>query len=178
VEIFVIRKIVAVDSAHADWYSREKYAMSYFPVDKFCSLVAGDDGEVDVVETLVTAVRKIPENESPEAVATACEQYASKVYALEMSGARVIECPAKRVTGGYRNSGLMIACLATCLRLMPDYLVLVASDGDYRPLIEELRSNGIRTEVVSPMQTLSNDLRRVCVNVIDMDNVLENINIA
>jgi hypothetical protein len=174
----MIRKVIAVDSASVDWYAKEKFGMPYFPVDKFCGAVVGGDGEVDIIETLVTAIRKIPEDDSAESIATAHEQYASKVYALEMSGARVIECPVKRATGGYRNSSLMVACLSTCLRLAPDYLVLVAGDGDYRPMVEELRINGIRTEVVSSMQTLSSDLKRVCVNVIDVDDVLESIKMA
>jgi hypothetical protein len=174
----MIKKVIAVDSASVDWYAKEKFDMPYFPVDKFCDAVAGRDGEIDIIETLVTAIHKVPEDDSPESVATAHEQYASKVYALEMSGARVIECPMKRGTGAYRNSALMVACLSTCLRLEPDYLVLVAGDGDYRPMVEELRINGIRTEVVSSMQTLSSDLKRVCVNVIDIDDVLESIQVA
>ena len=123
-------------------------------------------------------MKRVPESDSPEAIATNQEQYDRKVYALEMSGAKVVECPAKRsgnTQSGFKQSDdfrLMVATMLTCMKLKPDFLVLVAGDGDYRAMVEGLRSEGVRTEVIAPISNLASDLRRVCVNVIDLDDVL------
>jgi len=70
---------------------------------------------------------------------------------------------------------LMIRTLIMAMKLRPDFVILVASDGDYAPVVEALRDEGIRTEVVASVHLLVNDLRRHAVKVIDLDNMLEGI---
>ena len=173
----MLKKVIAVDSANVEHYAKSR-GLPYFPVDKLRKVVCGEDGSVDVLETLVTVVKRIPETDSPEDIAANQELYDRKVYALEMNGAKVIECPAKRSANsqnGFKQSDdfrLMVACLLTCMKLKPDYLVLVGGDGDYRAMVEGLRGEGIRTEVVASKCQLASDLKRVCVNVIDLDDIL------
>ena len=60
--------------------------------------------------------------------------------------------PAKRLKdGGFKQSDdqrLVIATLSLALRLRPDFVVLAAGDGDFAPMVWELRNEGIRTEVL------------------------------
>ena len=92
-----------------------------------------------------------------------------------MAGARVLVCPAKRSGTGYKQSDdqrLMIATLSTCLRLRPDFLTFVGADGDYAPMLWELREAGVRSEVVANANALASDLRRVAYGVVDLAAVL------
>jgi len=123
-------------------------------------------------------IQRVPEDDSPEAVATAIHQLEQKRFALEMAGARVLVCPAKRSSNGYKQSDdqrLMIATLSTCLRLRPDFLTFVGADGDYAPMLWELREAGVRSEVVANANALASDLRRVAYGVIDLAAVLTTI---
>ena len=67
----------------------------------------------------------------------------------------------------------MIKTLALCLRLKPDFLTLFAGDGDYAPLVWELRDAGIRTEVVG--RNVAGELQEAAYHVVDLDQLLENI---
>lgn len=143
-----------------------------------CRIIEGENGSVDVIETFVTVIKKVETKDSAEAAITEYKQLFDKIYALEISGARVVECPEKSSTSflsGYQKSDvfrLTVACLSTCLRLKPDFLVLVADNEDFGTMIEELRFNGIRTEVIGSHANLAMDMRRVCVNVIDIDTIV------
>jgi uncharacterized LabA/DUF88 family protein len=87
--------------------------------------------------------------------------------------------PAKRKpSGGYKQSDdniLMIATLTLALRIRPDFVTLVAADGDFTPLVWALRDEGIRTEVVANRIALASELERAAWGVIDMDIVLAEI---
>jgi uncharacterized LabA/DUF88 family protein len=176
----MLKKLIAIDTAYAARMAGDA-GFDVFPVEEFRDLIRGSadysesvgtqsDG-IDVIETLVTLFKRVPENDSIEEIARIAEQVDRIQYAMEMKGCRVIVCPAKRSQGGYKQSDdsrLMVTTLSTCLKLRPDFLVFVAGDGDYAPLLWELRDVGIRTEVVAVMTTLASDLRRAAYNVVDL----------
>ncbi|MEA3642583.1 MAG: NYN domain-containing protein [Lamprobacter sp.] len=171
----MIRKIFAIDLTPCDIVARERGAQ-FFPVQAVRELIAGDD--VDVLETLVTLVERVAED-NPESIASNKMNFTRKQHALEESGARVIRAPAKRLPdGGFKQSDdqrLIIATLSLALRLRPEFLVLAAADGDFAPMVWELRNEGIRTEVLARPQMLASDLRRAAYSVIDIDDVLNTV---
>lgn len=173
----VLRKVLAIDAQYAERIARD-LDLPYFPVRGLRELMSRDGG-VDVIETLYPVIQRVPEDDSPEAVATVIHQVEQKRFALEMAGARVLICPAKRSgANGFKQSDdqrLMITTLATCLRLRPDFLTFVAADGDYAPMLWELREAGVRSEIVASPASLASDLRRVAYGVIDLEPVLTTI---
>ena len=173
----MLKKVIAIDMQNAENIAKGM-GLPYFPVKEFRSkIMQGND--VDVIEMLATVVLRVPEDETPEAKATVTAQVEKKQYALEMSGAKVIICPAKPTQGGgYKHSDdqrLMITTLSCCMKLRPDFLVFVGGDGDYAPMLWELRNEGIRIEVVADPKNLANDLRRVAYNVVDLNEILRKI---
>ncbi|BAV91666.1 NYN domain-containing protein [Candidatus Desulfovibrio trichonymphae] len=173
-----IRKLVGIDLLPSERRAKEM-GFPYFPVQEFIAFYAGTD--VDIIEVLCTLQLRVPEDGTVEAAAQARQQFEKKRYALEMCGVRVIKCPSKRSQNspsGFKQSDdqrLMIRTLTLAMKLRPDFVTLVASDGDYTPMVESLRDEGIRTEVVASLPLLANDLRRHAVNVIDLDAVLEDL---
>ena len=173
-----IRKLVGIDLLPSERRAKEM-GFPYFPVHEFIAFCAGTD--VDIIEVLCTLQLRVPEDGTVEAAAQARQQFEKKRYALEMCGVRVIECPSKRSQNspsGFKQSDdqrLMIRTLTLAMKLRPDFVTLVASDGDYTPMVEALRDEGIRTEVVASLPLLANDLRRHVVKVIDLDAVLEDL---
>ena len=173
-----MKKIIAIDSQNIAKTVRDK-DLPYFPHREFQKLVVGPNGDSDVLEHMATVVRMVAQDDSPEAIAEVTERFNNKCHALQMSGVTVIESPAKRTPdGGYKQSDdqrLVIATMSRCFRLRPDFLVLVAADGDYAPMVEELRREGIRTEVVASPANLASDLKKVAWSTIDLDDILEAI---
>jgi uncharacterized LabA/DUF88 family protein len=172
-----MKKVIAVDNAYAYRVTRDNGGDGQFDINKFQEVVKGKD--VDVIDTLITVVQRVPEDDSPEALATIHSQVERSRYALEMMGCRVIVCPAKRTpAGGYKQSDdsrLMIATLAMCLKVRPDMLVFVGGDGDYASMVWALRDEGIRTEVVAERTSLASDLSRAAYNVIDLVDVMNSM---
>ena len=127
---------------------------------------------------LVTLVERVADD-NPEAIAANQNGFTRKQHALEEAGARVIRAPAKRAPdGGFKQSDdqrLVIATLSLALRLRPDFVVLAAADGDFAPMVWELRNEGIRTEVLARPQMLASDLRRAAYSIIDLDEVLNRV---
>jgi hypothetical protein len=175
----MIRKMLSIDLVPSERRAIEN-GFPYFPLKEFIQFV-GAEGRVDVIETYVTLQRRVPEDNSAEAIAQVEQQTQRKRYALEMSGGRVIECPSKRSLNsgtGYKQSDdqrLMIKTMVQAMKFRPDFLVLVAADGDYAPMAEALRDEGIRTEVIAASNTLASDLQRVAYLVTDLDEVLQHI---
>ncbi|MDR2488466.1 MAG: NYN domain-containing protein [Desulfovibrio sp.] len=175
-----IRKLVAIDLLPTERRAKEM-GFPYFPVQEFIARCS--EGHVDIIEVLCTLQLRVPEDDTVEALAQARQQFEKKRYALEMCGVRIIECPSKRSQNspsGFKQSDdqrLMIRTLILAMKLRPDFVILVASDGDYTPMVEALRDEGIRTEVVASMPLLANDLRRHAVKVTDMDEVLGGIQV-
>jgi hypothetical protein len=169
-----MRKLIAIDSAYADRVARD-HGAQYFPTREFIAYQKTAHADVDVIEALVTVIDRVPNDDSSEAIAEAASQTRRKTDALEHAGARVIVCPAKRAAdGGFKQSDdarLMVSTLAACMRLRPEFLQLVGADGDYGPLVWELRSEGIRTEVVATSNALATDLRKAAANIIYLDEI-------
>lgn len=170
-----IRKIIAIDGQNAEYAARNA-GFQYFPLHEFLQCVM--EG-ADVIETLYTVQKRVPENDSAEAVATVSAQIDNKCHALEMIGAKTIVCPAKRVQdGSFKQSDdqlLQIKTLSICMRLKPDFLTLVSGDDDHAPLVWELREHGIRTEVIAPDDMLGSQLRRASYSTVDLNQVFQKI---
>ena len=171
----MLKKLRAIDLTPCEMVARD-LGHAYFPLEALRNLIAG--GGVDLIETLVTLVERVTDDR-PEAIAANQVQLTRKQHALEEAGARVIRAPAKRQSeGGFKQSDdqrLVIATLSTALRLRPDFLVLAAADGDFAPMVWELRNEGIRTEVLARPQMLASDLRRAAYSVIDLDPLLKQL---
>ena len=69
----------------------------------------------------------------------------------------------------------MLTTLMLCMKLKPDYLMLFAADGDFAPMVEILRSEGIRTEVVAPLDSLAGELKRYATRIYDFNEMLTTI---
>jgi uncharacterized LabA/DUF88 family protein len=171
----MIKKILAIDLTPCEIVARER-GLQFFPIQTVRDLVAGEG--VDLIETLVTLVERVPED-NPESIAANKQNFTRKQHAMEDAGARVVAAPAKRLPdGSFKQSDdqrLVIATLSLALRLRPDFLVLAAADGDFAPMVWELRNEGIRTEVMARPQMLASDLRRAAYSVIDLDAVLQQV---
>jgi uncharacterized LabA/DUF88 family protein len=173
----MLKKLVAVDSAYAVHVARNA-GFENFPIREFLEIVRkGDD--VDVIETLVTVIQFPPRSETPEDIATVATNVRRASDFLENAGCRVILCPAKRTPdGGIKQSDdqrLMITTLSACLKLRPDFLILVGADGDYAPMLWELRSEGVRTEVVAVPNTLAGELKRASYSYVDLEQIFRRI---
>lgn len=172
------KKLVAIDLSPMEWRAREM-GFQHLPVKEIVGLI--EEEGVDVIETLVTLPEKQPQDDTPEEKARVKDGYIRKKDALQLSGARVIECPSKRSQSepsGFKQSDdprLMLATLQCALKTRPDFVMLFAADGDFAPMVEMLRQEGIRTEVVAPLDRLATDLRRHAVRVINYDEMLGKI---
>ncbi len=157
----VLRKLIAIDTNYAERIAKS-LGFRYLPVAEIIQEIGRDVG-VDVIECLATVVERVPEDDSPEALASVVLQHRNKAFALSQLGVRVIRAPAKPLPdGGYKQSddqALMIAALSTSLRLRPDFLVLFAADGDFAPMVNELRYQGIRTQLVARDAELASELK-------------------
>ena len=174
----MVRKIISIDLNPMEYYAKSK-GLPYLPIEDIIEIFKEHD-KVDVIECLVPLVRRVPEDDSAEALSRVTQAFISKQYALQMSGARVIEAPSKPAgNNGYKQSDdqrLMLTTLLLAMKLKPDYVTLFAADGDFAPMVEMLRTEGIRTEIVSPMDILAGELKKHAVRVIDFDDVIRKIN--
>lgn len=179
-----MKKIIAIhansaERAAKEWADTKGLVGFRFPLRGFLDLVGED---ADILETLYTVVQRCPEENSVEAEAAVSDQVRCRRHYLEMAGAKTIVCPDKRMPGGgFRQSEcelLMVKALSICLRLKPDFLVLVSGADDLAPMVGELRDNGIRTEVFAASDMLGSRLKRVSYRVVDLREVLEKIHEA
>ena len=146
-----------------------------FPFREFHDFIAGEHDEV--IEVFAPVIRFPPQSSALEDVTAADGAYSKMAFALREQGVNVIEAPARliRQTNEVKHSDdqrLMIRLALTCARLKPDFLVLVAADGDYAPLVWGLREEGIRTKLITDPQVLSPDLRISAFSISDLGNVL------
>lgn len=149
-----------------------------FPFREFQDFIAGDSDEV--VEVFAPVIRFPPASQQMEDVVAADSAFSKMAFALREQGVNVIEAPARliRQTNEVKHSDdqrLMVRLALTCVRLKPDFLVLVAADGDYAPLVWGLREEGIRTKLITDPQVLSPDLRISVFSISDLHNVLMQI---
>lgn len=68
---------------------------------------------------------------------------------------------------------MTIDILRTAHTVKPDIIALCSGDGDFVPLVLELRKMGIRVEVASFESTVSTQLKRSCSGFISLDQYLE-----
>ena len=149
-----------------------------FPFRLFQDFIAGDQDEV--IEMFAPVIRFPPQSLQIEDVVAATTAFTKMCFALQEQGVNVIEAPARLVrhTQEVKHSDdqrLMIRLALTCARLKPDFLVLVAADGDYAPLVWGLREEGIRTKLISDPSVLSSELRNSSYSVSDLYNVLHQL---
>lgn len=149
-----------------------------FPFREFHDFIAGDHDEV--IEVFAPVIRFPPNSSQLEDIAAANSAFSKMAFALREQGVNVIEAPARliRQTNEVKHSDdqrLMVRLALTCARLKPDFLVLVAADGDYAPLVWGLREEGIRTKLITDQQVLSPDLRNSVFSISDLNNVLTQI---
>jgi uncharacterized LabA/DUF88 family protein len=79
---------------------------------------------------------------------------------------------------GYKQSDdqkLFVQTLVLALKCRPDCLILVASDGDYAPMVEALRGEGIRTELYASYNMLSSALADQAVKVTFLEDILRQL---
>ncbi|OQX23997.1 MAG: hypothetical protein BWK80_23095 [Desulfobacteraceae bacterium IS3] len=176
----MLKKIIAIDSQYANRVAK-KMGFQHFPIKSFRNLVQKGE-EVDVIETIATVVEFWVDSSAPEEVATNALNLKKIHESMELQGAYVIRCPSKlsqSTSSGFKHSDdqrLMITTLSRCLKLRPDFLVFVAGDGDYEPMLRELRNEGIRTEVVADdKESFAAELKRVAYNCLDLCQVLTEI---
>jgi len=177
----MIKKIISIDSQYANRVAK-KMGFQHFPIMQFRDLVQKGE-EVDVIETIATLVEFwVDPSASSEDVATNALNLKKDHEIMELQGAYVIRCPSKpskSTNSGFKHSDdqrLMITTLSRCLKLRPDFLVFVSGDGDYAPMLWELRNEGIRTEVVADdSESFAPELKRVAYNCIDLCQILTEI---
>lgn len=173
-----IKKLIAMDCTPLEKRAKER-GFQHLPIRELKELCEADG--VDVVEMLGTIIEKQPLNDSPEEIARVRTNYVNKRLAMQLNGMNVIECPTKRSASspsGFKQSDdirLMLTTITMALKLRPDFVLLFAADGDFAPMVELLRNEGIRTEVVAPLDMLATDLRRYASNVVDFDALLDSI---
>ena len=176
-----MRNIVGVDAQFV-FYSLKKANLDVkFPYRQICSLIERDGDEV--LDIFAPVVRFPPQSDDPVDVLKSFEDTQRVTHALEQQGVNVLEAPARQMrdkTGRewVRHSDahrLMIRLALTCARLKPDFLVLVAADGDYAPLVWGLRGEGIRTKLITDLTCVSPELEAACYSVSNLFNVLERL---
>lgn len=175
----MIRKIISIDLTPIEYHAKV-FCFPYLPITEIISFCTAD-GETDIIETLVPLVRRLPGDSTDESISKVTTAFSHKQYALQLSGARVIECSSKSSSSfvtGYKQSDdqrLMLTTLMLCMKLKPDYLMLFAADGDFAPMVEILRHEGIRTEVVAPLDSLAGELKRYATKIYDFSEILATI---
>ena len=146
-----MRIIIGVDSQfvyHALKVEGQKF---YFQYRELRDLVEGDGDEV--LEMYAPVLRLIPASDHSDDVAKS-----------QLAGDGVKHSDDQR---------LMIRLALMCTRLKPDFLVLIAGDGDYAPLVWGLREEGIRAKLISVPDALANDLRDAVYSVSNVHAVIK-----
>ncbi len=173
-----MKMIVGIDSQFVHRARRAADIEAYYPYRALRDFLERDG---QVLEMFATVVR-FPADLGDEAdMLKRYRDYQKNAEALEWQGISVIECISKKTPDGdikhSDDNQLMIRLALTCTRLKPDLLVLLAADGDYAPLVWGLREEGIRTRLISDLQSspspLANDLRRSVYSVEDMWKLAE-----
>ena len=76
------------------------------------------------------------------------------------------------------DAELILGVVDYVLQVHPDILVLVTGDGDFAPLARWLRLRGVRVEIASTLNSLSQDLREAANGYIDLCEAIEEIQAA
>lgn len=170
-----MKNIIGVDAQFVYHLLKRQGLKTDFPYLALRNLVE-EDNHHQVLDIFAPVIRMTPLDGSAEAVAKSSLDFHRVRRALESQGVNVIEAPSKPSGTGIKHSDdqrLMIRLALACARLKPDFLVLVASDGDYAPLVWGLREEGIRTKLISDPHNLASELRAAAYSVSSIFSVLD-----
>lgn len=176
-----VRKVIALDVQYANRVARSM-GFRHFPAANFTHSIVVNGA--DILDG-VAAIPVFPAEENGEKDAARVQATQRCQHSLQDAGFRTLLAPAK-CTPELRPDGrpvlkhsddqyLMINVLLTCMRLRPQFVVLVAGDGDYAPLVWALREEGMRTEVVADPYSLAADLRRAAYSSTSLRDILRAI---
>ncbi|MBL8587638.1 MAG: NYN domain-containing protein [Methylobacteriaceae bacterium] len=169
-----MKYVVGVDAQFVRYALRNANWDSHVPYRELVNFLEENGDEV--LDIFAPAIRMPPTGATAEDIARSYEGFIRYSEALRQQGVHVIEAPAKRnAEGGVKHSDdnrLMIRLALACMRLRPDFLVLIAADGDYAPLVWGLREEGIRTKLITDPAALASDLRAAVYSISNIFNVL------
>ncbi|WP_456403127.1 LabA-like NYN domain-containing protein [Persephonella sp.] len=117
----------------------------------------------------------IPTGDLPKEVREQFKRQQGFLNELQNIGIKVKTIPLKRTPEGYIEKGIDIL-LATdmvslAFRNAYDTAVLVSGDSDYVPVVKEIQELGKRVENATFKRTSSYELRKVCDEYIQLDNI-------
>lgn len=94
--------------------------------------------------------------------------------ALEKQGIETRVRDLQEWYGGAKKADWDVGIVIDAIRTAPtlDVIVLVSGDGDFIPLVEYLKNQGKRVEVMAFGRTTSGKLTETCDEFIDMDKAL------
>ncbi|MDE2578631.1 MAG: NYN domain-containing protein [Hyphomicrobiales bacterium] len=174
------RLIVGVDAQFVRAVLKKRGAEPRVPYREFVDFLEEKNNEV--LEIFAPAIRLPAQPRNPgDPVHSDNEKFYNYRAALELQGVNVIEAPAKWSGTFLKHSDdqrLMIRLALTCMRLKPDFLVLVAADGDYAPLVWGLREEGIRTKLITDTTGVARELRAAAYSISDIFNILQQLGVA
>jgi uncharacterized LabA/DUF88 family protein len=175
-----MKYVVGVDAQFVRYTLRNANWDSHVPYRELVHFLEENGDEV--LDIFAPAIRMPPQTTQDADIARSYEGYIRYSDALRQQGVHVIEAPAKRnAEGAIKHSDdnrLMIRLALTCMRLRPDFLVLMAADGDYAPLVWGLREEGIRTKLITDPASLASDLRAAVYSISNIFNVLTTLGVT
>lgn len=170
------RMVIGIDSQFIYHRFLEDKIARKFPYSDFRNFIEADEDEV--LEMYAPVVRFPPATNRPEDVARVNLDFQRVRAAFEAEGVSPIESPGKpsgEIVKHSDDQRLMIRLAFTCTRLKPDFLVLVAADGDYAPLVWGLREEGIRTKLITHERRAAKELLSAVYSVSDLYDVLKSV---
>ena len=175
-----MKYIVGVDAQFVRYALRNANWDTHVPYRELVNFLEENGDEV--LDIFAPAIRMPPATTGDSDIARSYEGFIRYSDALRQQGVNVIEAPARRNSeGALKHSDdqrLMIRLALSCMRLRPDFLVLVAADGDYAPLVWGLREEGIRTKLITDPAALASDLRAAVYSVSNSFNVLSTLGLG
>jgi hypothetical protein len=177
-----MKNIVGVDAQFVFYALKKANLDVKFPYREISRLIEQDGDEV--LDMFAPVVRFPPQSDDPLDILKTFEDTKRVSHALEQQGVHVIEAPARqmrdKVTGREwtkhsDDQQLMIRLALVCARLKPDFLVLVAADADYAPLLWGLRNEGIRTKLITDPSNVSPELEKAAYSVSNLFSVLQQV---
>lgn len=152
--------VMALDVTTFDSRAREM-GFKHFPLREAKAYLE-EEFDCDAIEIFIPLEKRAAREDIGETREKADAKFASKCFAMEMSGATVIEFSSRNKI--HRNDDVhcfALYVLDYCLRVKPDFLILFAQEAGYSHLMKILRQNGIPTILVAFSRNLSNELKKI-----------------
>ena len=165
--------LVAIDGAFLTSVARQ-FGLPHISPATVCGFL--EKNGYDVLETFTTLIQEVPDTNDDRLVGEKQNSFEKRRRALEAAGVTVVPCPSRRMESGFKQSDdqrLIVKALSFCLRVRPRFFCLAAGDRDYIPLVEELRSQGIRTILLTYRDFCSYDLERICWKTRQIEDMLD-----